>query len=37
VSLRAQAHVDREAIAANAGVLRAALRPGTRLCAVVKA
>jgi alanine racemase len=35
--LRAQAHVDRAAIAHNAGVLRAALTPGTQLCAVVKA
>lgn len=35
--LRAQAHVDPAAITANAGILRAALSEGTRLCAVVKA
>ncbi len=35
--LRAEAHVDPGAIAANAARLRAALAPGTRLCAVVKA
>jgi len=34
---RAHAHVDPAAIAENAAVLRAALTPGTRLCAVVKA
>ncbi len=37
MALRAQAHVDPAAIAANAGVLRAAMAPRTRLCAVVKA
>lgn len=37
MALRAQAHVDPAAIAANAATLRAALAPQTRLCAVVKA
>jgi len=35
--LRARAHVDPAAIAANAHTLRAAIARGTRLCAVVKA
>lgn len=37
MALRAQAHVEAAAIAANAATLRATLAPGCRLCAVVKA
>ena len=37
MALRARAHVDPAALAANAATLRAALAPQTRLCAVVKA
>ncbi|MBA2347167.1 MAG: alanine racemase [Solirubrobacterales bacterium] len=37
MSLRAEASIDAAAIAANAGVLRAAAAPRTLLCAVVKA
>ncbi|CAA9477693.1 MAG: Alanine racemase [uncultured Solirubrobacteraceae bacterium] len=37
MALRAQAHIDPAALAANAVTLRAVLSRGTRLCAVVKA
>lgn len=37
MTLRAEARIDPGAITANAGVLRAVLRPQVRLCAVVKA